>query len=522
MKEILQERVEFLIKAKNNPELQNLEIELCKRDILHFFKNHLYTDKNKNLFTGDETSVMPFIPFPFQEEAITEIWDSIMTGTKPIHERDDFTNVFIEKSRQMWMSWIIVGIFVYWLIFHDHKYLMISQKEVDVDKIGDIRSLFEKARFMIRNLPKWMVPELRDKYMTISKLDGTWSITWESANPNAGTGGTFNAIFMDEMAKMANGHSINTSCSAATPCRIFNSTPFGEGNEYYRMRKLTMQRLDEDWNLQPPQIKGLRYHRSDHPLYTKEWYDWKTQGMTKEKIAQELEIDYNTAVTGRVYPDFPTDAIPLIYDYSKPLYVRLDNSHWWSDPNAIIVAQLDWPYINIIDTLEVQRPPEHCAELLACKPTFMMTDAESKFLERWKNYNYRKAMYISDPYDTKSAMWSSTILDDYKKNGINLMLPIERNKGEQIQKTRTNIYRIRYNNNCLDFASAILNARYPEIKEWSNSTGKQDKPVHDWTSHYRTALEYGITYLLENPQAKKEKVATDTRERRNYITGDIS
>jgi orotate phosphoribosyltransferase-like protein len=31
-------------------------------------------------------------------------------------------------------------------------------------------------------------------------------------------------------------------------------------------------------------------------LYNKEWYEWKIKGMTKEKIAQELEIDYNTAI----------------------------------------------------------------------------------------------------------------------------------------------------------------------------------------------------------------------------------
>ena len=70
------------------------------------------------------------------------------------------------------------------------------------------------------------------------------------------------------------------------------------------------------------------------------------------------------------------------------------------------------------------------------------------------------------------------------------MLPKERKKKEQILKTRTNIYRIRYNENCLDFASAIMNAKYPERKTESNSTSANDMPVHNRTSHYRTALEY--------------------------------
>lgn len=58
----------------------------------------------------------------------------------------------------MGLSWLIVGTFVYGYLFHNHKYLMISQKEEDVDKPGNMKSLFEKARFMLRMLPKWMLP----------------------------------------------------------------------------------------------------------------------------------------------------------------------------------------------------------------------------------------------------------------------------------------------------------------------------------------------------------------------------
>lgn len=83
------------------------------------------------------------------------------------------------------------------------------------------------------------------------------------------------------------------------------------------------------------------------------------------------------------------------------------------------------------------------------------------------------------------------------------MLPLQRSKVEQILKTRTNLYRIRYNNNCLDFANAILNARYPERKEDSESTKDNVLPVHNWTSHARTALEYFVTYYEENAQVSR-------------------
>lgn len=205
--------------------------------------------------------------------------------------------------------------------------------------------------------------------------------------------------------------------------------------------------------------------------------------MSKEQVAAEMEIDYNTAIVGRVYTDFPTEPTILQYDFNKPLYIAIDNSHGGTDPNAVIVMQPDGLYWNIIDYIEYNSTPEDSAYFLSGQPKMQISDIMYKFMERYKNYNYKKAVFIADPYDTKSAMGNSTILDDYRKVGINLMLPQERKKEEQILKTRTHLYRIRYNENCLDLASAIMNARYPERSENSQSTKIFTLPVHDWTSH---------------------------------------
>ena len=77
---------------------------------------------------------------------------------------------------------------------------------------------------------------------------------------------------------------------------------------------------------------------------------------------------------------------------------------------------------------------------------------------------------------------------------------------------------MRYNDNCLDFASAIMNARYPERPETSNATTAIVLPVHNRTSHYRTALEYFVMYVIENPLAERKRVAEDVRPRRDYHT----
>lgn len=507
MKQILEDRINLLEICKGSPEAQDNENELCRRDILYYFKNYAFTDRNANLYDGTYPNVLPFLPYEFQEECILEVWDSIV----------NWDLVFIEKSRQMWISRLIMAVFVYWWVFHDHKYLVLSQKQDDVDKLWDMKSLFEKARFMINNLPVRMLPKGFNRhddmsYMRITRPDSTWSITWESANPNASRWWTYNAILPDEFAFQANAKTINTAMRSATSCIIYTSTPNGKGNEHYRMRQLA---LPSDWS--EPVIKWLRYHWTDHPLYTQERYDKKTASMDSVTIAQELEIDYDTAVKWRVYESFPKEAVHVEYDPKKPLFISIDNSHWGTDPNAVIVAQIDWAYWNIIDCIEFNSTPIDSAYYLWCTPKMQIDDVMMRFMDRYKEYNYKMATFISDPYDTKSAMWNSTILDDYRKVGISLMQPQERSKEEQILKTRTNLYKVRYNEHCEDFASAMLNAKYPERKEDSSWTKPFTLPVHNWTSHYRTAFEYLVTYWEENPFSEKPRIAVDDRPYKDHL-----
>ena len=529
MLEILQERAKIVTECRKHPELQTAYNELCRKDILYWFKNFLYTDKNKTIYGNDMPDILPFVPYEFQEEYILEVWESIVEWNKPVQERKEWvlTNIFIEKSRQMGISWLTAGIFLYGFLFHKHKYTIISRTAEEVDKSWDMDSMFEKIRFMIRHLPIWMLPkgfskeQGRDKtnaYMNITDPEWVASITGKTANPDAGRWGTRNCIFMDEMASMQYAKEIKEAAGANTPCIIYNSTPNWEGNEFYRTRKLTMPHKNDNGDMVEPEVKWLRYHWSDHPLYTAERYKEKIKGKTPEEIAQEFEIDYNVAVEGRVYPEFNQDSMPVYYNPELPLYIALDNSHWWTDPNAIIVLQPENQYWNVIDCVEINTTPENCAEFMAGVPKFQMTITQEKFLNRYKTYHWQRAIFISDPYDTDVAMGNSTILIDYKKAGINLFRPECRDKTQHISKTRTNIYRVRYNDRCDSFASAIMNAKYPQRRENSNTTTENKRPVHDWTSHYRTALEYFVMYMIENPLAdSKPQIAVDTRVKKDHL-----
>lgn len=216
---------------------------------------------------------------------------------------------------------------------------------------------------------------------------------------------------MDEMAFMSNAHAINTSCASATPCRLFNSTPNGEGNEFYRMKRLTERRKDSEGERHEPEIKYLRYHWTENPLYCeydgdKRRYNQKIKGMSREQIAQELDIDYNASVEGRVYPSFKSDTWDLEYDPTKQTYAWIDNSHGGTDPHALVIAQVDPRnhFIDIIDCITMNLDITTMANFVAGVAKFNMNDNEFRFLERYKLYNMAKATFISDPYDTDTMV----------------------------------------------------------------------------------------------------------------------
>jgi hypothetical protein len=63
------------------------------------------------------------------------------------------------------------------------------------------------------------------------------------------------------------------------------------------------------------------------------------------------------------------------------------------------------------------------------------------------------------------------------------------------------------NEECTDFISAIQNARYPEVKEGASVTTARTKPIHDWTSHFRTSLEYFMLFVTEQDEKlMKQKI----------------
>lgn len=332
---------------------------------------------------------------------------------------------------------------------------------------------------------------------------------------------------MDEMAFMKDAKTINNAVSSATPCRIMNSTPNGEHNEYYEMRKMARSLANKPFAERG--IIGIKLLYDLHPYYTDDWYQWYTETKTDEQIQQELLINYNISVEGRVYKEFDQAPIGRVdfgdydYDHLLPFYVSIDNNHGGQDPNAIICAQVDkYGKIRIFDCLQSQLGPTDFAHLLAGKPLTKLNQEELEFMERFRNY--KTPIFIADPNDTDAKMDKTSIRKIYEKAGIYLQTPkiLRRKSGagqveQQILLAKQNLDRVQVNiPQCDPFISAMQNAAYPKRAEHSQSTKSINVPVHDWTSHYRTAFEYLILFLAENEKSNTKREYTV--EVPDYIT----
>jgi len=224
----LKDRLKLLEAAQKDPKLQSELLALCASDHedggIKFWINTF-------VFTADpraEIRDLPFNLYPFQGWFV----DELLRG---IREQDD---IGIEKSRDMGASWLVCCVFTYcWLYRPGWSFHMGSRRETEVDNgtSNPESCLFGKIRYILEFLPTWMVPSHTYKKLVLENHDNGNIITGESANPSFGRSQRFRAILFDELAFWECAEAAYAACADTTNCRLALSTPFGEGNMYYKI-----------------------------------------------------------------------------------------------------------------------------------------------------------------------------------------------------------------------------------------------------------------------------------------------
>ena len=302
-------------------------LKICSDDILFWFNVFCWT-----FDTRTEGKNEPFITFDFQDEYILALNEAIERGE----------NVFTDKSRDMGVTWMVCGVFLWrWLFKEGEDFLLGSRVEDLVDKPNDVSTLFGKIRYALELLPVWMTPqgweESKKKYNSYMRLvnpQKRCAIFGAATSPNFGRGGRYKAILYDELEAWESADEAWISGADATRCKIAVGTPKGEGGKFAELHRgdEVLRKYHLLWHRHPHKIGTSKSHLekvlrgevrnkvenyvvglSSDPApegcyvdqYGKihsEWYDNECLLRSATDIAENLDCDYLT--TGR--PVFDT------------------------------------------------------------------------------------------------------------------------------------------------------------------------------------------------------------------------
>lgn len=460
--------------------------ELAKRDSTIFFDLLLRTYDPRAT-----PSNIPFILYPFQREYIRALEQLV----------EKWEDGRIEKSRDMGFSWLTAWFILHRFLFHQESSLLGSYKLNYTDQYWDMSSLFEKLRFMIERLPKWLIPDdLIQTFCTISSKKLGAEITWD-AWKKFGTGGRKTIVFMDEFQYWEFDKVALRKTKDVAKTRIFWGTPEGLDNVYGKV-------MTNHPDYRHMHINKITLKRNQHPTKTPKRYEIQKLTRTELDLAQEVDISYEASTVGAVYPLFNRMANITKFEYNpnRPTYTGWD---FGRDMNAVIIAQVN-PANNdlyILDCYQVQDyHVKQFGSIIINKalPEFIYSAEDRKTMARMQNYRY--TYHYWDPYNiaSKQTNASKSINDHLHELGINMNWKRGSTVRSRISQVQLMLPRMHFNEpQVMDVISAVRNSRYsnPATRE---PTTTNLEPIHNEYSHLRTALEY----LIDNIQFTTPNVSS--------------
>lgn len=454
--------------------------------VIFFIENFCWTydPRSKNKY-------LPVVLFDFQKDAIRNIITHI----------DEGKDLLIEKSRDMGVTWLVAYVFLwYWLFREGSNMLMGSYKEKLVDDGASLDALFGKLEFTLRSLPTWLLPKKFkfNKHRTKLKLlnpENNNIITGDTMNAQFGRGARKTAIFYDELGFWETAKESWEAGGDTSACRIANSTPNGK-NYFWKLRQSGISLMSLIWRL--------------HPLKDQQWYEFERTRRDDETMAQEIDLNYERSLEGRVYLEWEPQIGFYPYNPDYPLFVGAD---WGKeDGTAIIWAQIIDNKLRIVDSFyKTGETIDFFIPFLTGvipSDNFRYTKKEIDKIEYHRNW--KRGTVFGDPAGRyTSSVTNQSVFSILRDAGIYVNYE-ERWKEFPTRKTSVKMrirqgVEINQNDDTEYFNNCIEQASYPTVRQKGEDQVRAIKPKHDWTSHYRSALEY-LCLGLEDSTGHRVKV----------------
>lgn len=288
---------------------------------------------------------VPFVFFEKQADFIDYLDELRIAGE----------NGLCEKARDMGMTWASCAYSVTcWLFIDNDAIGWGSRKQELVDKLGDVSSIFEKLRMIVRRLPDVFKPSgLRPKeHLTFMKCinpENGSTITGETGD-NIGRGGRTAMYFKDESAHYERPEKIEAALGDNTNCQIDISSVNGIGNVFYR-RRMSGVIWERGKVIEHGYTRVFVMDWRDHPEKTQAWYDARKAKYAREGMdhifAQEVDRSYENAVGNKIIPFEWAQA--CVDAHLKIPYLRIPPPNVWGgaldvadggiDRNALALRQ---------------------------------------------------------------------------------------------------------------------------------------------------------------------------------------
>jgi hypothetical protein len=488
-----------LLTSPANPQStvnQQLVHSLCTEDWKYFVNNFCWIQDPEAERPEDKD--IPFLLYDYQERAGDAIVQAIREG------RD----LPIEKSRKMGLSWLVIAISVWGFAFQEWDILLGSQKAENVDMRGNIKSLLEKARFILEKVPTFLIPPLvrgvHDKSMVLIHPTSRATIAGESNNTNFGRSDRRKVIFFDEFTSWElTDRAAWQACSSTTKSRIPFSTPNTRGVNCYHyqiiqdFKKKNKPFLSLHWTLHPTFADNLYFDAYQKPLSP--WYDREVERATSpQEVAQELDINYEASMGSNVFPNFDVTLNvddQISYDPNLPLYIAWDfgldqTALLWIQPNTRTRT------INIIDEYVNDGTSKEGADIY-------------HYLDIVESKEYKTAIHFGDPHSGGNRSLSArgeSIATILRRSGI--IFRSERTPiSERVQAGRNILPQVRISSSCILTIEMFIS--WAMIKPKTGNTSSS-VPIHNSFSHIGDAYTY---FAFNYNQTKKLR----QKSKRQYV-----
>ena len=187
-------RIQLLKSLREEPDNLDNAKAFYKENPAEFLTDFVDTYDPRRLATGDSTTI-PFLLFDRQSELIDFIRACMGSSVSGL----------VDKSRDTGCTWLAVGISVWLFCFYPGAAVGFGSRKAElVDRLGDMKSIFEKLRFAFRSIPRDFLPPGFNltadmNYMKITNPETNVQISGESGD-NIGRGDRTLIYFVDEAA----------------------------------------------------------------------------------------------------------------------------------------------------------------------------------------------------------------------------------------------------------------------------------------------------------------------------------